>query len=212
MLDMIDVRNATESVAADFLPETLEFQNEVGEAITRLWSAHVNAKITARSTNEELRSIRAKLGEQLSEMKQILAKPGRGGQWSSFLMERGIPRATADRLVARYQRSLNPDSNRVTETVSEPTEAEVQELFIAIWPKLRRTLRSQQSLDLFVRLLTSHCEHAQLTVHEIPAVMPAAATFDPPSSDGDSSVEPESCCAPPPRGAPFDDLALLTGN
>jgi hypothetical protein len=197
MLEVIDAMNAIESLATEF-KETADPQTEIGETITNLWVAHSDAKIAARATNDELRAIRRKLGEQLSEMKQILAKPGRGGQWSSFLMERGIPRATADRLVARHQRSLNPDANRLSEPVSEPTDEEVQKLFIAVWPKLRRTLRSRQSVDLFVRLLTSHCECGELTVHEIPAVVPDAATFDPPSSDEDSSVEPEFCSAPPP--------------
>jgi len=49
----------------------------------------------------------------------------------------------------------------------------VRKLFIAVWPKLSRTLRSQQSVLLFVDLLTSHSEHADLSVHEIPVVMPA---------------------------------------
>jgi hypothetical protein len=198
MLEVIDATNATESLAADFMPETMESDNELGEAITNLWVAHANAKIAARATNAELRVLRAKLGEQLSEMKQILAKPGRSGQWSSFLMERGIPRATADRLVGRHLRSLIPDANRLSEPVSEPTDEEVQRLFIAVWPKLRRTLRSQQSVLLFVDLLRSHSEHGQLPVHEIPAVMPATATDDPPSPDEDSLVEPELCSAPPP--------------
>ena len=198
MLDINEVTNTIESMDTDFTPETMESYDALGEAITNLWVAHANAKITARATKDELRVLRAKLGEQLSEMKQILAKPGRGGQWSSFLMERGIPRATADRLVARHQRSLNPDENCVTEDVSEPTDEEVQKLFTSVWPKLRRTLRSQQSVLLFVDLLTSHCEHAELTVHKIPAVMPAAVTFDPSSSDGDSVPEPEFCSAPPP--------------
>jgi hypothetical protein len=198
MLEVIDATNATESLAADFTPEALESNNELGETITNLWSAHVNAKNTARATNEELRVLRAKLGEQLCRMKEVLAKPGCDGQWSGFLRERGIPRATADRLVGRHLRSLNPDANLLTEPVAEPTEEDVQRLFIAVWPKLRRTLRSQQSLQLFVDLLTSHCQHSELTVREIQAVMPAAATFDPSSSDGDSSVEPEFCSAPPP--------------
>jgi hypothetical protein len=173
MLDINEVTNTIESMDTDFTPETMESYDALGEAITNLWVAHANAKITARATKDELRVLRAKLGEQLSEMKQILAKPGRGGQWSSFLMERGIPRATADRLVARHQRSLNPDANLLTEPVSEPTEEEVQKLFMAVWPKLRRTLRSRQSVDLFVHLLTSHCECGELTDQEIPAVMPA---------------------------------------
>jgi hypothetical protein len=159
-----------------------------------LWVAHGNAKIAARATNEELRALRAKLGEQLSEMKQRLAKPGRGGQWSSFLEERQIPRATADRLVARHLRSLNPDANLLTEPIAEPTEEEVQKLFTSVWSKLRRTLRSRQSLILFIDLLTAHCENSEQRVHEIAAVMPVAATIHPVSSDGDSVGEPDFGC------------------
>jgi hypothetical protein len=200
MLEMIDAMDTIQSLDTDFTPEAMESQNErtLGDEIASLWFSHVNAKSAARATNEELGLIRAKLGEQLCEMKQILAKPGRDGQWSGFLRERNIPRATADRLVGRHLRSLNPDENCVTEDVSEPTDEDVQKLFIAAWPKLRRTLRSRESLQLFVDLLTAHCEHTELTVHEIPVVAPAAVTVDPPSPSGNSSVEPEFCSAPPP--------------
>ncbi len=199
MLEVIDAMNTdtmktTEFLAADFTPETMESQTELGEAITSLWSAHVNAKNTVRATNEELRALRAKLGEQLSAMKQILAKPGCDGQWSGFLRERNIPRATGDRLVSRHLRSLDPNANCVTEDVSEPTEEEVQRLFTSVWPKLHRTLRSRQSVDLFVRLLTAHCESGDMRVQESPVVTQPTAAFDPPSSDGDS----EFCSAPPP--------------
>jgi len=202
MLDITDattthVINTTESIATDFAPETIESPNELGESITNLWHSHVSAKNTARATNEELRVLRAKLGEQLSEMKLLLAKPGRGGQWSSFLLERGIPRATADRLVVRHHRSLNPDSNLLSEAFSEPTSEGVQKLFVSVWPKLRRTLRSRQNVDLFVRLLISQfeCSEALLT--------PPAATFGPAPSGGDVIVEPEldSSDALPSSGA-----------
>jgi len=53
------------------------------------------------------------------------------------------------------------------------------------------TLKSEKSLLLFVDLLRSHSEHGELKVHEIPAVMPATATDDPSTSDGDFLVEPE---------------------
>jgi hypothetical protein len=204
MLEVIDATNTDamnviESLATDFTPETADSQNvrTLRDEIASLWSTHLSTKNAARATNEELRTIRAKLGEQLCRVKEMLAKPGRGGQWSSFLAERQIPRASADRLVARHLRSLDPTANCVTEPVSEPTEEEVRKLFASVWPKLRRTLRSQQNLDLFVALLMSRCEHGEPTVHEIAAVMPAP-TFDPPCSDGDSLVEPEFCSAPPP--------------
>jgi hypothetical protein len=174
-----DVLNATESCATDFTSEAMESLDELGETITSLWVAQASAQIAARATNEELRALRAKLGEQLSEMKQRLAKPGRGGQWSSFLEERQIPRATADRLVARHLRSLDPNANCVTEEVSEPTDEDVQKLFAAVWPKLQRTLRSRQSVDLFVGLITSHCEYREPAGQEIPVRMAVPATFDP---------------------------------
>jgi hypothetical protein len=170
MLEMIDVPNTTESLATDFTPETADSQNELGETITNLWVAHANARIAARATKEELRALRAKLGEQLCRVKEVLAKPGCDGQWSGFLREHNIPRATADRLVARHLRSLIPDENCVTEEVSEPTDEDVRKLFTAVWPKLRRTLRSQQSVVLFVDLLTAHCQPSEPTVHEISAV------------------------------------------
>jgi hypothetical protein len=199
MQNIIDATDISDLVLPEF-PEATGSPSEqmLGEKIARLWFAHVNAKNAARATNEELRALRAKLGEQLCRMKGVLAKPGCDGQWSGFLREHNIPRATADRLVARHQRSLNPDENCVTEDVSEPTEEEVQRLFIAVWPRLRRTLRSRQSRQLFVDLLTSHFKSGEPTVHEIPVVAPAAVTVDPPSSDGDSSVEPEFCSSPPP--------------
>jgi hypothetical protein len=158
MQNILDATDISDLVLPEFPEATSESPSEqmLGEAITSLWSEHLNAKNTARATNEELRRIRAMLGEQLSELKQILAKPGRGGQWSSFLLERGIPRATADRLVSRHLRSLDPNANCATEELSEPTDEDVRKLFIAVWPKLRRTLRSRHSIKCFVQLLMAH--------------------------------------------------------
>lgn len=201
MLDMIDgmntdVMNTTESLATDFTPETADSQDErtLRDEIASLWSAHGEARNTARATKAELRALRAKLGEQLSEMKQRLAKPGRGGQWSSFLEERQIPRATADRLVARHLRSLNPDANLLTEPISEPTEEDVQKLFTSVWPKLQCTLRSRQSLLLFIDLLTSQFECGEATEPEILVIASPATTICSASSDGDSFGEPDFGC------------------
>ena len=191
MLDMIGITNTNEAVSTVLTSETIDSHNKIAEEITNLGSAHVSAKNTARATNEELRVLRAKLGEQLSEMKLLLAKPGRGGQWSSFLLERNIPRATADRLVARHQRSLIPEANRLSEPVSEPTAEDVQKLLIALWPRLRRTLRSRQSLELFVRLLASQFLASEAKDRESSVPTALAATFGSAPSDEDFTVEPE---------------------
>src|ERR1700691_4904977 len=147
MVEMIDAINTIESVSTEFPPATLEPQNERGDEIASLWSAHQNAKSAARATKDELRHIRVKLGERLHELKQVLARAGRDGQWSAFLRAHKIPRATADRLVGHYEQSINPDTNLLSEAVSEPTEEDVQRLFLSILPKLQRTLRSRQSLQ-----------------------------------------------------------------
>jgi hypothetical protein len=156
------ITNATDLLLPETPAAITELQFELEEAITGLWSAHVNAKRTARATNEELRVIRATLGAQLSDMKQMLVKPGCEGQWSGFLRQHAIPRATADRLVERHHRSLNPEPNCVTEPNAEPTAEDVHRLFISVWPKLRRVLTTRQGVHLFVDLLTSHC-HSEIT-------------------------------------------------
>jgi len=190
---MIDMNDISDCVLANNPAEATESQNQLGDQIASLWSSHVNAKNTARATNEELRNIRVKLGEQLWEMKQMLVSPGRDGRWSGFLRESGIPRATADRLVTRHLRSLNPDANRLSEPISESTEEEIHKLFTSVWPKLRRTLSSQQSFYLFIDLLTSSYDGACRCVTDkgIFVLKPAQPTICPASSDGDSMVEPE---------------------
>ena len=128
------------------------------DQIVQLWQVHCDYQTSIKHKTQEFRSLRAELGKQLAEMKQVLVKPGRNGQWSAFLKENQIPRATADRLVQKYERSLHPHANLLTEAISEPTEEEIQKLFFKILPKLSRVLRTPQSLYRFVDLLTLSCD------------------------------------------------------
>lgn len=201
MLDMIDVVTTTDSVATDFTPEAMDSQNELREAITNLWVAHANAKIAARTTNEELHAIRAKLGEQLHEMKQLLAFPGRDGQWSGFLRKRGIPRATADRLVIRHLQSLNTEASRLSEAIHDPTE-QVQKLFTSVWPKIHRTLTTPQSLYCFIDVLTAaSCDGKcrRITDEGILILKPQQADSVADSA-GEHEAEPQSVLAQPVAG------------
>jgi hypothetical protein len=90
--------------------------------ITELWRLHTDNNGSIKSQTENLRSLRAELGKRLSEMKQLLARPGRNGQWSARLKQNRISRATADRLVLKIERPVNPDGNCLTESISEPAE------------------------------------------------------------------------------------------
>jgi|HubBroStandDraft_1064217.scaffolds.fasta_scaffold46702_1 hypothetical protein len=195
MLDMIDAINTIESVSTEFSPATGGLQIERGDEIASLWSAHQNAKNVARATNEELRVLRANLGQQLSEMKKLLVKSGRSGQWSGFLREHQIPRATGDRLVARHLRSLNPESNLLTEPICEPTQEEIETLFKSILPRLQRILKTPRSIYRFVSLLTSRYECGEATDRGIMVLAPAALTICPESSDEGCFGEPEVCAA-----------------
>lgn len=184
--------NTTESLTTDFPPATTESQNELGEVITNLWVAHANAKVAARSTNQELRALRAKLGQQLCRMKEVLVKPGCDGQWSGFLRGHNIPRATGDRLVARHLRSLNPDTNRLTGAVSEPTEQEMMRCFNSILPRLNPFLKAPGGLFSFVALITAHYRGcSETTDRGILVLKPDPTRIGAASPDGDSVVESE---------------------
>ena len=54
MLEVIDISNL---VLPDLPPARTDSQHDLNEAITGLWSAHLQAKNTARATNDELRKI-----------------------------------------------------------------------------------------------------------------------------------------------------------
>ena len=125
-------------------------------------------------------------------MKQLLARPGRSGEWSGWLKKRGISRATADRLVLKFERSLHPELNCLNESITEPTEAEIQSLFDKIAPKLRRVLRTPTSAYRFLVLLASSFEGIDRGVTEdgILILKPALKTAVVESVPADAQVEP----------------------
>ena len=59
-----------------------------------------------------------------------------------------------DRLVLKFERSLQPDSKRLTEQITEPTDEQIQTLLDKVSPKLRGVLRTPQSVYRFIDLLT----------------------------------------------------------
>jgi hypothetical protein len=134
--------------------------------VTQLWQVHREFQTSIKHETEKFRALRYELGKLLHQMKELLARPGRNGQWCSWLKEREIPRATADRLVQKYELSLHPNANRLSESIAEPTEEEIQKLFFKVLPKLRRVLRTPQGLYRFVDLLTLSFDGAGRRVTE----------------------------------------------
>jgi hypothetical protein len=134
MEDIIVEETGTEAIATAAPLECEEEQKLAGE-IRELWAEHADAQTTVRKTKAEIEVLRERLSKRLSQMKELLAKPGRKGGWSSFLRAEGIAKATADRLVRKLQESGGQQRNMVNEDVSEPSEADVerlQQLFLPV--------------------------------------------------------------------------------
>jgi hypothetical protein len=124
-----------------------QLTNEVGE----LWQVHNKAKTSLHQTRVELKRIRTDLSQRLSELKQVLSRPGRGGAWSSFLESQRIPRSTADRLVRGYEKTIAAEGENCTsEQTPEPTDVIVRRYFRALWPRLSRILTTRESIEMFV--------------------------------------------------------------
>lgn len=104
-----------------------ETEIRLGAEIDSLWSAHKDSKAAARRTREELRTLRRDLGEKLHTMKSLLALTGRSGRWAAYLRSHQLPSATVDRYVREHEAILFPQSNRLSEALSEPSEDEVRQ-------------------------------------------------------------------------------------
>lgn len=132
-------------------PDDSNIENQLTEEISTLWSDHVRLSADRRATAKELRQIRASLAERLAAMKSLLSRPGRGGQWRSWLRERGIPRSTADRLVARHAETLCADNENVPSgAISGPAKPAAEKLAGTVWPSLRKVLTTGESVVEFI--------------------------------------------------------------
>lgn len=179
------------------IPERAESNSALGDEacltveILQYWDAHLHYQGSMKETNQKAQEVRQHLGKLLFHLKQVLAKPGRLGQWSSFLKEHSISRATADRLVQKHERSLSPDGNRLAESIPEPTEEQIQTILNKVAPKLRRVLRTPASAYRFVDLLSGSFEGLERRVTEEGFVVlrPAQHTAAVESVPAESQVE-----------------------
>lgn len=173
-------------------PDNEPDETSLTAEIAELWRLHTDYKGSIKSQTDNLRGLRSELGKLLHQMKALLAKPGRSGQWSSWLKQHKIARATADRLVLRHKRSLNPDGNCLTESISEPSDEEIKTLLDKVTPKLRRVLRTPASVFRFVDLLTGVFEEVdrRKTEEGILILQPVHQTATVESVPEEAQVEP----------------------
>jgi len=124
-------------------------ETQLTQEISTLWSDHVRLSASRKATAKELRQIRASLAERLHAMKSLLSHPGRGREWRGRLRERGIPRSTTDRLVARRAETLCAD-NVPAGAISEPAEAVAEKLAKGVWPRFRKVLATDEAVVQFI--------------------------------------------------------------
>jgi hypothetical protein len=121
--------------------------------IAELWQTHETYRSILRQESRTFRGLRDELGERLAEMKKMLARPGRAGEWCSWLRQRHIPRATADRLIKKHEQKLHPENNCLNDAIVEPTQEDIEKLLNSMLPKLRKILRTPSSKNCFMELL-----------------------------------------------------------
>ncbi len=162
------------------------------QEISDLWSDHVRLSANHKTTAKELRQIRASLAERLAAMKSLLSRPGRGGQWRGWLRQRGIPRSTADRLVARHAETLcSHDENVLSGAISEPAKPTAEKLAETVWPSLRKVLTTGESVVEFIGCFAKVSgvahewrEEGLMIFHAVPQAadgLPGSAIASPPT-------------------------------
>ena len=132
-------------------PDESAVETQLTNQISSLWSEHNRLSADRKATAKDLRQIRAILAERLYDMKALLSRPGRGGQWRSWLKERGINRSTADRLVVRYAEAQGIENGNVhSGAISEPGEANAEKLAKDVWLRIGKLLATGESVVQFI--------------------------------------------------------------
>jgi hypothetical protein len=131
-------------------------ETALADEIKELWSSQKGKMSSIRRSRVELEKLRNKLAERLYEYKHLLARTGRGGKWTEFLRQEGIPRASADRHVEKWKLSKFPEpEKRLTEASNGPSKEEIAQMVKKLTPKLARVLTTPDSIALFMTELAA---------------------------------------------------------
>ena len=168
-------------------PDDATIETQLTQEISTLWSDHVRLSANRRVTANDLRQIRASLAERLHEMKSLLSRPGRGGQWRSWLREKGINRSTADRLCDRHAETLGI-GNAPSEAITEPTVTAAEKLASVVWSRFRKVLVSDEVFIDFIGRIAElagfgHEQRAEGLLIFKPAPAPATDPAPQPSDE-----------------------------
>jgi hypothetical protein len=126
----------------------------LAKQIGQLWSSVQLKMLEIRRKSKERAAFKDNLARDLHRYKALLVHSGRFGKWSAFLRDNEIPRATADRYVEKWQRTLTQVvENRFAEPISPPTAEEVTRMVNRMKPKLLRVLTTPDAVEQFLAAL-----------------------------------------------------------
>jgi hypothetical protein len=132
-------------------PNDVVIEAQLTQQISALWIEHTRLSADRKTTAKDLRQVRVILAERLFALKSILSRPGRGGQWRSWLREKGINRSTADRLVARHAETLcNHEEDAPNEAISNSLDDSAEKLARVVWARFRKLLVSDEVVIDFI--------------------------------------------------------------
>jgi hypothetical protein len=197
--DVVTTEPETEAQPDPTQPDDGAVETQLTRQISTLWIEHTQLSADRKATARDLRQIRAILAERLYEMKSLLSRPGRGGEWRGWLRERAIPRSTADRLVSRHAETLGSgnEGNVPSGAISEPGDANAETLAETVWLRFGKLLATDESVIQFIEGIAElagvgHEQRAEGLVifkpapeaaEELPATAPAIDPAPQPSEE-----------------------------
>jgi hypothetical protein len=123
--------------------------------VQKLWLKHEDGKAKHKKSKEALTKIRTELAERLCVLKTIHSRAGCRGEFSAVLKAIGIPRSTANRLVAVHERIAKTDGGNCPsgtipwEPTFEDAAKKVRKLAVTTWARLKKDLTSTELLNEF---------------------------------------------------------------
>jgi len=92
--------------SSEFLSGELKDEAKMTEHIEYYRKIHQGYEKAIGAERIRMKGVESGLGQLLFNLKQLLARSGRNGQWSAWLRERRISRAAADGLVLQFAARL----------------------------------------------------------------------------------------------------------
>jgi hypothetical protein len=149
--DVVIGEPETEAQPDPTQPDDGAIETQLTNQISSLWVENTRLSADRKATTRELRQIRASLAERLYEMKSLLSRPGRGGEWRGWLREQGIPRSSADRLCARHGETLDIENGNVPSgAITEQEEANADKLAKSVWQRFGKFLSIDEAAFQFI--------------------------------------------------------------